>query len=303
MIIHRLECLAWRVSVNVTQVEDSFVDPIEKIEISCSHCDKKFRVTKKYLGKKVRCSVCKESFLATPFSDSESGMNWGDDLNLENPAGSDRNSSNSGNHAGNFAPTAAAEASYERPATKRCPDCHQYISEDQFQNHRASHDGYAEDGQQNLYSTLPPEDRIQGPLKGVPKIYHHNACGVKTGMPEDIIRTYLVNPWFYGNSSFCCGCEKHIGIRELYWVETKQSLHDCNRELRRKCPEKMKYLGGLFLKLAIYAAIGGFFVGGFFGLISFAIGGLIVGLAVFVLGFFFASLLVGGGLLFLRGGV
>lgn len=52
-------------------------------------------------------------------------------------------------------------------------------------------------------------------------------------MPEDIIRSYLVNPFLYTDCSFCCGCNDYVPLDELFWVETGESLEDYNRELQQ----------------------------------------------------------------------
>jgi hypothetical protein len=43
--------------------------------------------------------------------------------------------------------------------------------------------------------TVHPTGRFKGSLRGVPQVYRHPKCGVATKMPEEIIRSYLVNPF------------------------------------------------------------------------------------------------------------
>jgi hypothetical protein len=71
-----------------------------------------------------------------------------------------------------------------------------------------------------------------GRLGGVPQVYVHLKGGVATKMPEDIIRSYLVNPFLYGGGSFCCGCNDYVSETELFWHETGQCLADYTRELQ-----------------------------------------------------------------------
>lgn len=64
-------------------------------------------------------------------------------------------------------------------------------------------------------------------------MYRHRACGVCTQMPEEIIRSYLVDPLLYGDSSFCCGCGIYVYGDELEWTETGERLVDYSARLRR----------------------------------------------------------------------
>jgi hypothetical protein len=113
-------------------------------------------------------------------------------------------------------------------ATKRCPFCHELIDLGEFGAHCAEHQQLRPDGQQNEYVTLPPEEREQGDLEGVPQVYRHWRCGRCTGMPEEIIRTYLKNP-FTG---------QHVPCRELVWVETGENMQDYNNRLRAAYRER-----------------------------------------------------------------
>ena len=53
-------------------------------------------------------------------------------------------------------------------------------------------------------------------------------------MPEEIIRTYLVAPLTYNDSSFCCGCGNYVIGSELRWVETGETLMEYNAKMRRQ---------------------------------------------------------------------
>lgn len=120
----------------------------------------------------------------------------------------------------------------------RCPYCHEYVAAEIFEAHAAEHRQLRSDGQQSEYVTLAPEDRDEGSLEGVPQVYLHAKCGVMTGMPEEIIRSYLVNPWLYmADRSYCCGCQKHVRCCELVWVETGENMQTYNDRLRAAKPE------------------------------------------------------------------
>jgi hypothetical protein len=73
---------------------------------------------------------------------------------------------------------------------------------------------------------LPPESRFGGPLDGVPRVYQHAKCGVATEMPEDVIRSYLADPWLYNDWVWCCGCEDNIRQQDLTWKDTGERLSD-----------------------------------------------------------------------------
>ncbi len=120
----------------------------------------------------------------------------------------------------------------------RCPYCHEWVDPDQYEAHRIEHTRLRPDGQQNEYVTLPPEERMQGTLEGVPRVYYHWRCGLRTVMPEEIIRTYLINPYAYAaDRSYCVGCRKHVPCRELVWVDTGQNMQEYNDQLRAANPE------------------------------------------------------------------
>jgi hypothetical protein len=109
---------------------------------------------------------------------------------------------------------------------KRCPYCHKWQFAFMYTSHIKKHTKTRPDGQQQDHLTAPPEERYSGSLDGVPQAYMHLVCGTVTGMPEEIIRTYLVNPMSYGDGSFCCGCGEYVDGSQLVWVETGQTLTD-----------------------------------------------------------------------------
>jgi hypothetical protein len=139
-------------------------------------------------------------------------------------------------------------------ATFRCPYCHEYIDSDAYPAHEAEHRKLRPDGQQTEYATLAPEDRKEGSLEGVPTVYRHVRCGVATGMPEEIVRSYLKNPFLYSaDATFCCGCGTHVPNRECVWVETGENLQTYMDRLRGAKPQmKAKgCLGVLVVAIAI----------------------------------------------------
>ncbi|MBV9469933.1 MAG: hypothetical protein JO316_06420 [Abitibacteriaceae bacterium] len=115
---------------------------------------------------------------------------------------------------------------------KQCPFCHQQIFALVYNSHIAQHTERLPDGQQKDHYTVPPNQRYQGSLEGVPQIYYHAKCGMATRMPEEIIRSYLVNPFLYNNTTFCSGCHNYVPSKELTWTETGERLSDYTARLQ-----------------------------------------------------------------------
>lgn len=116
----------------------------------------------------------------------------------------------------------------------RCAFCHKLVFNLFYSGHLAKHTQLLPDGQMTDHITVHPQGRFQGSLKGVPRGYVHPKCGVVTGMPEEIIRSYLVNPFLYSGGSFCCGCNGYVPYEELVWQETGQGLAEYFQELQDK---------------------------------------------------------------------
>lgn len=114
----------------------------------------------------------------------------------------------------------------------RCAFCHKLVFRLFYESHRAKHTAPLPDGQMTDHITVHPSGRYQGSLRGVPQNYLHPACGEVTGMPEEIIRSYLVNPFLYSGGSFCCGCNDYMPYEELFWEETGQSLAEYFQKLK-----------------------------------------------------------------------
>jgi hypothetical protein len=123
-------------------------------------------------------------------------------------------------------------------STVHCPFCHADVESAAYSAHEAEHLKLRPDGQQAEYVTLPAEQRHDGSLEGVPQVYQHKKCGELTGMPEEIIRSYLNNPYLYlADRTFCCGCGKHVPFRECVWIDTGEDLQTYSDKLRAEKPE------------------------------------------------------------------
>ena len=115
-----------------------------------------------------------------------------------------------------------------------CPFCHKKVFRLFYAGHRAKHTAPLADGQMTDHVTVHPTGRYQGSLRGIPQVYRHPKCNVATKMPQEIIRSYLVNPFLYGGGSFCCGCNEYVAETELFWTETGQCMADYNRGLQEE---------------------------------------------------------------------
>lgn len=107
---------------------------------------------------------------------------------------------------------------------KHCPFCHQDVPIHQYPVHEAQHTRLLPDGQMTEHVTVRPEERFAGSIVREPQWYIHPRCGGVTGMPEEIIRSYIADPFLYNDSSFCTGCNTYVPTSELYWQETNESL-------------------------------------------------------------------------------
>jgi hypothetical protein len=120
-------------------------------------------------------------------------------------------------------------------ARVKCPFCHKFFDERDIEEHYEVHTKRKADGQLTDYITVDPEERFGGSLEGVPRWYRHKTCGAVTGMPEEIIRSYLVNPFLYSSDcTFCTGCHDHVPFRECVWTETGENLQSYTDRLRER---------------------------------------------------------------------
>ncbi|MFI8523330.1 hypothetical protein ACIGB8_02725 [Promicromonospora sukumoe] len=59
-------------------------------------------------------------------------------------------------------------------------------------------------------------------------------------MPEEIVRSYLANPFLYGDRSFCTGCGDYVSKAELCWIETRQPLREYFDALRAAATPELR---------------------------------------------------------------
>ena len=143
-------------------------------------------------------------------------------------------------------------------ATTRCDYCHEEIPNSEYKAHVRAHQKRRADGQQTDYATLPASERsgAVNAFESAPQVYVHTKCGVATQMPDEIIQTYLQDPWYYASDeTFCCGCQDHVPNSECVWEETNQNVQAYMDDLREGIPAP-KLLGCLGLVLFAIASIG-----------------------------------------------
>lgn len=142
-----------------------------------------------------------------------------------------------------------------------CPFCHRMIAAGEYDRHIAAHVEKLPDGQQRDHVTLREEERYGGDLEGVPTVYVHDRCGAATSMPDEIVRSYLADPFLYSNRTFCTGCGDYVPHAECRWIDTGERLSDYFRALKRNSPRKRrKLLAELGAGVLIAAGGGVFFV-------------------------------------------
>ena len=76
-----------------------------------------------------------------------------------------------------------------------------------------SHNALKENGQQQAYVVLTPEERAKGFIRPVRRSYVHVKCGTSTSMPQAIAETFARDPFFYFGT-FCVACRSHFFIGE-----------------------------------------------------------------------------------------
>ncbi len=131
-------------------------------------------------------------------------------------------------------------SSMSSTARRSCPFCHRDVSVGWIRLHGWWHARRRRDGQQRAHVTLAAADRYRGTLVGVPRSYVHSGCGAGTGMPEEIVRSYLANPFLYNDTAFCTGCEDYVPHVECTWLETGQSLRDYFAVLRAAASPELR---------------------------------------------------------------
>ena len=115
-----------------------------------------------------------------------------------------------------------------------CPFCHQSVFRLFMGWHMKKHTSLQSDGQMTDHVTTREQERFKGSLHDVPQVYVHSVCGGATGMPEEIIRSYLANPFLYSHKTFCTGCNDYVHMGECTWQETGEQVLTYRRNLMKQ---------------------------------------------------------------------
>ena len=67
---------------------------------------------------------------------------------------------------------------------------------------------------------------------GTPTVYYHSKCDEETVMPDDVIATYLEDPWTYDETTQCAHCGKAVPLSKCYWVDNDERLLDYFEDLK-----------------------------------------------------------------------
>lgn len=77
------------------------------------------------------------------------------------------------------------------------------------------------DGQHERHPSTESSKEIE--LKPNQQTYVHNTCGGQTRMPDNCMRTYLENPYYYGRT-FCCTCKDYFPVEQFEWRHTGKCM-------------------------------------------------------------------------------
>lgn len=75
-----------------------------------------------------------------------------------------------------------------------------------------------DNGQQEAYLVLSPEERAKGFVRPLRTAYKHLPCGTETRMGLAIAETYARDPKFYGGT-FCVACRTHFPLGQFVWLD------------------------------------------------------------------------------------
>ncbi len=81
-----------------------------------------------------------------------------------------------------------------------------------------SHTILKDNGQQEDYVVLSPEERAKGYIRPVRRTYTHKPCGNDTTMSQAIAETYARDPKFY-SGTFCVACHTHFPLDQFVWKD------------------------------------------------------------------------------------
>jgi len=66
----------------------------------------------------------------------------------------------------------------------------------------------------------------------IPRVYVHDKCGTSTRVSDDIIETYLADPYFYSDGTTICAECGEVPDKDCRWEETGQPVDEYMRQLQ-----------------------------------------------------------------------
>ena len=68
----------------------------------------------------------------------------------------------------------------------------------------------------------------------IPRAYVHEKCGTSTRVSDDIVETYLADPYFYSDGTTICAECGEVPDKDCRWEETGQPVDEYMRQLQAK---------------------------------------------------------------------
>src|SRR5438093_4340016 len=65
-----------------------------------------------------------------------------------------------------------------------------------------------------------------------PRVYKHKKCGAKVRMSDDVVLTYLDDPFYYNEFTHCPRCGGDVPRSQCVWVETGQRMDEYFEDLQ-----------------------------------------------------------------------
>ena len=105
-----------------------------------------------------------------------------------------------------------------------------------------------------LFSADETPDEFGKPPARESRAYQHKKCGQITVVSGDDFAS-LTNPFHIVSGTMCVACQKAVGLREVVWAETGETILSYRRRMRRASPMGLKLLAWFIGPLAL-AALG-----------------------------------------------
>jgi hypothetical protein len=113
-----------------------------------------------------------------------------------------------------------------------CPHCGRDVLYFLYSVHVVKHATVTAVRTKSVSVALPADERYVGPIHHVPRLYRHRVCGSWSTVPEDMVRSFLVNPFFYADRWECRGCKRLVPTAELSFAQTGECVLTYIQRLR-----------------------------------------------------------------------